>query len=139
MARVTIEDCLEKVNNRFLLVHLGAKRVIQLRKGAPVLVDAPKNKEVVLALREIAAGEISFDNIVKIDQDEVVVQAVEDSPEAAEAGTPAKETVKEASPPEEDESSGDEQAKKAVEQEDSPDDKAKEAVEQEDSPDDKAK
>ena len=139
MARVTIEDCLEKVNNRFLLVHLGAKRVIQLRKGAPVLVDAPKNKEVVLALREIAAGEISFDNIVKIDQDEVVVQAVEDPPEAAEAGTPAKETVKEAAPPEEDESSGDEQAKKAVEQEDSPEDKAKEAVEQEDSPDDKAK
>ena len=139
MARVTIEDCLEKVNNRFLLVHLGAKRVIQLRKGAPVLVDAPKNKEVVLALREIAAGEIRFDNIVKIDQDEVVVQAVEDPPEAAEAGTPAKETVKEAAPPEEDESSGDEQAKKAVEQEDSPDDKAKEAVEQEDSPDDKAK
>jgi DNA-directed RNA polymerase subunit omega len=103
------------------------------------LVDAPKNKEVVLALREIAAGEISFDNIVKIDQDEVVVQAVEDSPEAAEAGTPAKETVKEASPPEEDESSGDEQAKEAVEQEDSPDNKAKEAVEQKDSPDDKAK
>ena len=65
MARVTIEDCLEKVNNRFLLVHLGARRVIQLRKGAPLLVDAPKNKEVVLALREIASGEISFENIAK--------------------------------------------------------------------------
>ena len=139
MARVTIEDCLEKVNNRFLLVHLGAKRVIQLRKGAPLLVDAPKNKEVVLALREIAAGEISFDNIVKIDQDEVDVQALEDSPEPAEAGTPAEETEKKAAPPEEDESSGDEQAKKAVEQEDSPDEQAKEAVEQKDSPDDKAK
>jgi DNA-directed RNA polymerase subunit omega len=103
------------------------------------LVDAPKNKEVVLALREIAAGEISFDNIIKIDQDEVVVQALEDSPEAAEAGTPAEDTKKEAAPPEEDESSGDEQAKKAVEQKDSPDEQAKEAVEQEDSPDDKAK
>jgi DNA-directed RNA polymerase subunit omega len=89
------------------------------------LVDAPKNKEVVLALREIAAGEISFDNIVKIDQEEVVVQAVEDSPEAAETDTPAEETEKEAAPPEEDESSGDEQAKEAVEQEDTPDDKAK--------------
>jgi DNA-directed RNA polymerase subunit omega len=136
MARVTIEDCLEKVNNRFLLVHLGAKRVIQLRKGAPLLVDAPKNKEVVLALREIAAGEISFDNIVKIDQDEVVVQALEDSPEAAEA---AEDTEKEAAPPKEDDSGGDEQAKEAVEQKDSPDEQAKEAVEQEDSPDDKAK
>ena len=124
MARVTIEDCLEKVNNRFLLVHLGARRVIQLRKGAPLLVDAPKNKEVVLALREIAAGEISFDNIVKIDQDEVVVQAPEDSPEIAEADTSAEETVEEAAPPAEDESSGDEQAKEAVEQEDSPEDKA---------------
>jgi DNA-directed RNA polymerase subunit omega len=89
------------------------------------LVDAPKNKEVVLALREIAAGEISFDNIVKMDQDEVVVQALEDSPEAAEADTPAEETEKKAAPPAEDESSGDEQAKEAVEEEDSPDDKAK--------------
>lgn len=124
MARVTIEDCLKKVNNRFLLVHLGAKRVIQLRKGAPLLVDAPKNKEVVLALREIAAGEISFDNIVKIDQDEVVVQAPDDSPEVAEADTPAEETEKEAAPPAEDESGEDEQAKEAVEQEDSPEDKA---------------
>ena len=120
MARVTIEDCLEKVNNRFLLVHLGARRVIQLRKGASLLVDAPKNKEVVLALREIAAGEIDFENIVKIDQEEVVVQALEDSPEAAEAGTPAEETEKEAAPPEKDESS-----KEEVEQKDSPDDKAK--------------
>jgi DNA-directed RNA polymerase subunit omega len=124
MARVTIEDCLEKVNNRFLLVHLSAKRVMQLRKGAPLLIEAPKNKEVVLALREIAAGKINFDNIVKIDQDEVVVEALEDSPEAAEAAAPAEKTKKEAAPPAEDESSGDEQAKEAVEQEDSPDDKA---------------
>ena len=103
------------------------------------MVDAPKNKEVVLALREIAAGEISFDNIVKIDQDEVDVQVLEDSPEPAEAGTPAEETEKKAAPPEEDESSGDEQAKEAVAQEDSPDDKAKEAIEQKDSPDEQAK
>jgi DNA-directed RNA polymerase subunit omega len=125
MARVTIEDCLEKVNNRFLLVHLGARRVIQLRKGAPLLVDAPKNKEVVLALREIAAGEISFDNIVKIDQDEVVVKALKDSSEDAEAEPPAEEPEKEAAPPADVQSSGDEQAKEAVEQEDSPDDKPK--------------
>jgi DNA-directed RNA polymerase subunit omega len=39
MARVTIEDCLEKVDNRFALVHLAAKRVRQLNKGAPVLLD----------------------------------------------------------------------------------------------------
>lgn len=120
MARVTIEDCLQKVNNRFLLVHLGARRVIQLRKGASLLVDAPKNKEVVLALREIAAGKINFDNIVKIDQEEATVQALEDSPEAAEADTPDEEPSEEAAPPEQEESS-----KGAAEQEDSPDDKAK--------------
>ncbi len=59
MARVTIEDCLEKVDNRFALVHLGAKRVRQLYKGAPVLLsERVKNKEIVVALREIAAGKI---------------------------------------------------------------------------------
>jgi DNA-directed RNA polymerase subunit omega len=59
MARVTVEDCLEKVDNRFALVHLGAKRVRQLNKGAPVLLDERvKNKEIVVALREIAAGKI---------------------------------------------------------------------------------
>ncbi len=57
MARITVEDCLKKVDNRFQLVHLVAKRVIQLRKGAPPLVPA-KNKEVVLALREVAAGKV---------------------------------------------------------------------------------
>jgi DNA-directed RNA polymerase subunit omega len=59
MARVTVEDCLEKVDNRFALVHLGAKRVRQLNKGAPVLLsERVKNKEIVVALREIAAGKI---------------------------------------------------------------------------------
>jgi DNA-directed RNA polymerase subunit omega len=50
---------LEKVDNRFALVHLGAKRVRQLNKGAPVLLEERvKNKEIVVALREIAAGKI---------------------------------------------------------------------------------
>ena len=58
MARVTIEDCLKRVDNRFALIHLASKRVEQLRRGAVPLVYAPKNKEVVLALREIAAGKV---------------------------------------------------------------------------------
>ena len=58
MARVTVEDCLEKVDNRFALVHLAAKRVRQLRHGAVPRVAA-KNKEVVVALRELAAGKVS--------------------------------------------------------------------------------
>jgi DNA-directed RNA polymerase subunit omega len=55
MARVTVEDCLKEVPNRFSLVHLTAKRVRQLREGAPPMIPV-KNKEVVVALREIAAG-----------------------------------------------------------------------------------
>lgn len=57
MARVTVEDCLQKVDSRFSLVHLATKRVRQLREGAPPLLES-KNKEVVLALREIAAGKV---------------------------------------------------------------------------------
>ena len=91
MARVTVEDCLRKVSNRFLLVHLGAKRVIQLRKGATPYVEAPKNKEVVLALREIAAGEVSFDNIAQIDHVEAVGEATDVSAETLEADAPVQE------------------------------------------------
>lgn len=59
MARVTVEDCLEKVDNRFLLVMLSSKRVKQLFKGAKPLIDNRNiNKNVVVSLREIAAGKI---------------------------------------------------------------------------------
>lgn len=57
MARVTIEDCLERVENRYELVHLCSKRVKQLRSGDEATVRS-KNKEVVTALREIAAGTV---------------------------------------------------------------------------------
>lgn len=53
MARVTVEDCLEKVDSRFSLVHLAAKRVRQLEKGARRLVNSD-NKNIVESLREIA-------------------------------------------------------------------------------------
>ena len=58
MARVTVEDCLEMVENRFALVHLATKRARQLTAGARPLLDAPGNKEVVTSLREIAAGAV---------------------------------------------------------------------------------
>ena len=62
MARVTVEDCLEKVDNRFLLVMLAAKRVKQLYKGAsPLIENRPGNKNVVISLREIAAGKVGFE------------------------------------------------------------------------------
>lgn len=57
MARITVEDCLEKVNNRFLIVQMAIKRVKQYHEGYDPLVSS-KNKEVVTALREIAEGKV---------------------------------------------------------------------------------
>ncbi len=62
MARVTIEDCLKKVPSRFKLIHLAIERVKQLREGAQPLLSTD-NKEIVLALREIAAGLVTPENI----------------------------------------------------------------------------
>jgi len=59
MARITVEDCLETVENRFQLVLLGAKRTKQLLKGSRPLIDSD-NKEVVTALREIAARKVKL-------------------------------------------------------------------------------
>jgi DNA-directed RNA polymerase subunit omega len=57
MARVTVEDCLDKMPNRFELVMLAAKRARQLFQGSRPLVETD-NREVVTALREIAAGKV---------------------------------------------------------------------------------
>jgi DNA-directed RNA polymerase subunit omega len=61
MARITIEDCIERVPNRFHLVQMAAIRTKQLKKGARALVQSEGNKEVVTSLREIAAGYITPD------------------------------------------------------------------------------
>jgi DNA-directed RNA polymerase subunit omega len=58
MARITIEDCTRTVPNRFHLVQMASIRTKQLKKGARALVRSEENKEVVIALREIAAGYI---------------------------------------------------------------------------------
>ena len=61
MARVTVEDCLEVIPNRFLLAMVASKRSKQLYKGAePLIENKSGNKKVVLALREIAANKIEF-------------------------------------------------------------------------------
>lgn len=65
MARVTVEDCLENVGNRFALVLLATRRARQLLKGATPLVDNAKNKAPVVALREIAADRVRFDKPLK--------------------------------------------------------------------------
>lgn len=58
MARITVEDCLKKVPNRFQLVNMVARRVRQIREGSDYLVSSPKNEDIVISLREIAAGRI---------------------------------------------------------------------------------
>lgn len=63
MARVTVEDCLDHVENRFALVILAAERARQLSRGAHPLVECD-NKPAVTALREIADGQVRFDGDV---------------------------------------------------------------------------
>ena len=65
MARVTVEDALPHVDNRFALVLLASKRARQLMAGAQPLVDHSKNKAPVLSLREIATGKVKFDRDVR--------------------------------------------------------------------------
>ena len=64
MARVTVEDCLERQGNRFALVILAAERARQLSKGARPLVECD-NKPAVTALREIAASKVRFSENVR--------------------------------------------------------------------------
>jgi DNA-directed RNA polymerase subunit omega len=65
MARVTVEDCIIHVDNRFALVFLAMKRARQLMVGAKPLIDVSKSKPPVLALREIATGKVKFDRDVR--------------------------------------------------------------------------
>ena len=66
MARLTVEDCLERMDNRYDLVLLASKRARQLAIGADPLVEEENDKPTVIALREIAEGLITYDNIDKI-------------------------------------------------------------------------
>lgn len=61
MARITVEDCLERIDNRFEIIHVAAERVRQLDKGSQRLV-ACKNQNAVTALREIADGKVFITN-----------------------------------------------------------------------------
>jgi DNA-directed RNA polymerase subunit omega len=58
VARVTIDDCLKRVPNRFLLANMVSRRVRQIREGSEYLVSSPKNEDIVISLREVAAGRI---------------------------------------------------------------------------------
>ncbi len=62
MARITVEDCLRQIPNRFLLAMVAAKRAKQLYKGGqPLIENKANNKKIVLALREVAAGKVEYE------------------------------------------------------------------------------
>lgn len=104
MARITVEDCLGKVDNRFKLIHLAAKRVRQLRKGAEPLVNS-KNTDVVVSLREIASGGVFevenieeqydlIENEEDSETEELPEQAAEKSPTEEETGQKEEQVEK---------------------------------------------
>jgi DNA-directed RNA polymerase subunit omega len=70
MARITVEDCLDHVDNRFDLVLLGTKRARQLSGGVEPLLEWENDKPTVMALREIAAGVLSAESIAAAEQQE---------------------------------------------------------------------
>ncbi|MBQ0723925.1 MAG: DNA-directed RNA polymerase subunit omega [Cycloclasticus sp.] len=67
MARVTVSDCLEKVDNRFELVLLASRRARQIMEGAEPTLDVENDKPTVVALREIAAGHITAEVLDAVD------------------------------------------------------------------------
>ena len=67
MARITVEECLENVENRFELVMVGSKRARQIAvEGRPALVDEENDKPTVIALREIEEGLVTADILTEI-------------------------------------------------------------------------
>ncbi|MCS5587486.1 MAG: DNA-directed RNA polymerase subunit omega [Porticoccaceae bacterium] len=80
MARITVEDCLNHVDNRFELVMVGSKRARQIAvDGRPPLVDGENDKPTVIALREIEQGLISPEILQEIDRDYEIVESEESS------------------------------------------------------------
>jgi DNA-directed RNA polymerase subunit omega len=85
MARITVEDCLDHVDNRFELVMVGSKRARQLATGGrPALVPEENDKPTVIALREIEAGLVTADILTEVVQDYEIVE-FEEPTDAAEA------------------------------------------------------
>lgn len=99
MARITIEDCMVHVPNRFQLVRMASIRAKQLKKGARPLLGADDNKDVVMSLREIAAGLVKPGDSTVVPEGLQAAPAVEvasaEPTEAApvEALTPSDEPV----------------------------------------------
>jgi DNA-directed RNA polymerase subunit omega len=95
MARITVEDCLQKIDNQFDLVMTAAKRARRLANGAEPLVEAENDKPTVIALREIAAGLINEDILAEMAQPEEDILSSEAAEELlARTPMPGQETTK---------------------------------------------
>jgi DNA-directed RNA polymerase subunit omega len=92
MARITVEDCVDKVQNRFELVLLSAHRARMISNGSPLTVDRENDKNPVVALREIADESVSPEDLnedlihslqkyVEVDEPEPAPTPIEDTPE----------------------------------------------------------
>jgi DNA-directed RNA polymerase subunit omega len=89
MARITVEDCLEVVHNRFSLVLVAAERTKQLLKGSqPQIDNMDDNKEVVTALREIAAGRFRIDDSGVVGEDRWMPTHRQKQPQALDEELP---------------------------------------------------
>lgn len=92
MARVTVEDCVDKVDNRFELVLLASHRARMISTGAPITIDRDRDKNPVVALREIADETLSpedlREDLIHSLQTQVEVDEPEDEPDTEEADAP---------------------------------------------------
>ena len=94
MARITVEDCLDKVGNRFELVLLATKRARQIARGVEPLVEANNDKPTVIALREIAEGKVDkalVDEQERLEAEQAAHEAALQAAEAIAAETLARE------------------------------------------------
>jgi len=103
MARVTVEDCVDKVPNRFELVMLAAHRAREIAAGAPITIDRDNDKNPVVSLREIAEETQSADDLrerlIESNQNQIEVDEPEDDSMAllmgAESDKPAEDDMSE--------------------------------------------
>jgi len=93
MARVTVEDCLEHMDNRFELVLVGAKRARQLYRGEEPMVSWDRDKPTVVALREIAKGLIDAEKLAEIEAAKTAIEDPFRRDDDVENAPPANEKV----------------------------------------------
>ena len=94
MARITVEDCLDHVDNRFELVMVGSKRARQIAvEGRPALIDEENDKPTVIALREIEQGLVTADILTEVPQDYEILDAEEVADGAEATDVPQEPAV----------------------------------------------